>query len=201
MSDGLGRLGRLGRQLLCLGGDRGQLLGALGDQFLEVMAIGLQFTFGALAFGNVEADLHDQPRAVRVAEGEVVDVVIAAVRAGPFPAVRLAGLEHLVRFAVFAGLAAVEEVFVAAAALRLAKSFFEEAVGKGDVVIGREQDDVSREHVQQGVEPLALDFHRLGGCAALLIFAQRFLCCRWRTSLGTPFAREASTAMPRTTGP
>jgi hypothetical protein len=51
---------------------------------------------------------------------------------------RHASFEDLISLAIFAGLAAMEKIFVAAAALRAAKTLLEEAIGERYAIVGRE---------------------------------------------------------------
>ncbi len=62
-----------------------QLFGALVDQLLEVIAMLQELRFDVLALGDIDTHFQDEGGAVKVGEGKVGDVVVAAIRAGPLP--------------------------------------------------------------------------------------------------------------------
>ena len=108
-----------------------QLRRALGHSLLQRLVCLSKRRLGAFDLGDVDPHLQDEGGAVAVGEGEVVDVVVAAVRAGPLPVVGLPGLQDGVGLADFAGLGPLEEVLVTALAPGLAEPLPEEPVGKG----------------------------------------------------------------------
>ena len=123
------------------------------------MAILFQFRLGLLCFGDVDGQSSRSRGAVDVGEREVGDVVVSAVRPGPLPMVRCGRSSYRKGFAIFTGFLASEQVFVAGLAVALAKMFAEVAVGKGYVVIRRQQHHVGRQRVEDFVKPppLGLD--------------------------------------------
>ncbi len=91
-----------------------QLRRALGHPPLQRLVGLFERRLGALDLGNVDPHLQDERGAVAVGEGEVVDVVVAAVRTGPLPVVGLPGLQDGVGLADLAGLRPLEKVLVTA---------------------------------------------------------------------------------------
>jgi len=146
-----GHGGQVGRKAILEGG---QFAGPLGDTLLQRLVDFLQRRFRPLPFRNVNPHLHDKRRAIGVGERKVVDVVAASVRAGPLPAMGRVSLQGLKTLAVLARLGALEQILVAALAVRLAEAFFEEAIGKGHVMIRRQEQHVSRQHVQHVMQSL-----------------------------------------------
>ena len=169
-----------------------QLTGALLNQFLQVMPVLLPSSASACLRSVTSMPISRmRRRTVGVGEGEVGDVIIAAVRAGPFPAMRRLGFQDRERFASLAGLAASEQILITAPALRLAEAFLEEAIGKGDVIVGRQQHDVGGQHVQHVAEPLPFGFQGRDGLLRLAL-RPAFCSVTSRAAAKTPCTSPAS---------
>ena len=89
--------------------------------------------------GDVNIHLEDHGRAVHVRKGKIVRIHDGfSVGGGALPVVGLAGFKRLERFTEAAGLGKPKAIVIAVSALRLAEFFLERAVGKGNVVVGRQ---------------------------------------------------------------
>ena len=112
-----------------------------------------------LAFGDVDAHLHDQRRAVDVRKRHVVDGVVAPIRPQPFPMVGPSGLKNLEGFAVLARFRALEQILVATPALGFAEMLLEIGIREGHVIVPRQQHHVRGHHAEHAGQPLPFQPH------------------------------------------
>jgi len=109
-----------------------------------------------LEFRYVNADFHDEGRAIRVGKGEVKDIVVTTVRTSPLPMVGAVGLKNRVGLAGLTRLGTTKQPLEAAPPLRFPEPLTKVAVEEGYGIFPVQEYDVGRQHIQYVMQPLPL---------------------------------------------
>ncbi|OQA03403.1 MAG: hypothetical protein BWY69_00486 [Planctomycetes bacterium ADurb.Bin401] len=118
-------------------------------------------TFRLFMSAYIHSDFHNQRRTIGITERIIKNVVVFAIRAEPFPILRLVCFQNIISLAVFTRLGTVKQIFVAFPSFVFAETVFKKLIGISHVIIRSEQYRVSRKHIKHILETFSFGFYHL----------------------------------------